>query len=292
MQPTDSGPDWNNRRVTRQSASKVALATVGAVRDDPAGRLALMRNQYRVPPDVDRGYLPYRQAASAFMRWQLRRGLLNAIDAPRPGSPWWRAINERLLYDVGEARAFAFGHPGPPSSSTVATWLEFIRRPGAARWYRAHNMSIVGAYMENEHLAAREGRIDILDTRRGCMKPDDARGEEIHREIPRLRLHVLRQSERDVLLILFQDCFPASNRSQFPTLVMVAGLQPKRSLGRWIQEYPEAFAVGCDGADQGELWSFGLFRLRRRGRLRRSISRAGPIRRPGRAARSRARAMR
>ncbi len=146
--------------MTRQSASEVALATVGAVRDDPASRLALMRNQYRVPPDVDRGYLPYRQAASAFMRWQLRRGLLNPIDAPRPGSPWWRAINERLLYDVGEARALAFGHPGPPSSSTVAAWLEFIRRPGAARWYRAHNMSVVGAYLENEHLAGREGRIE------------------------------------------------------------------------------------------------------------------------------------
>jgi len=119
-----------------------------------------MRNQYRVPPDVDRGYLPYRQAASAFMRWQLRRGLLNPLDSPKPGSPWWRAINERLLYDVGEARALAFGHPGPPSSPTVAAWLEFIRRPNAPRWYRAHNMSVVGGYLEHEHLAAREGRIE------------------------------------------------------------------------------------------------------------------------------------
>src|ERR1700730_18855778 len=119
-----------------------------------------MRSQYRVPPNVDRGYLPYRQAASAFMRWQLRRGLLNSIDARRPGSPWWRAINERLLCDVGEARALAFGHPGPPSSPTVAAWLEFIRRPGAARWYRAHNMSVIGGYIEHEHLAAREGRIE------------------------------------------------------------------------------------------------------------------------------------
>jgi hypothetical protein len=146
--------------VNQQSASEVALAAVGAVRDDPAGRLTLMRSQYRVPPDVDRGYLPYRQAASAFMRWQLRRGLLNPIDGPRPGSPWWRAINERLLYDGSEARALAFGHPGPPSSPAVAAWLEFIRRPGAARWYRAHNTSVVGGYLENEHLAAREGRIE------------------------------------------------------------------------------------------------------------------------------------
>jgi hypothetical protein len=146
--------------VNQQSAREVALAAVGAVRDDPAGRLTLMRDQYRVPPDVDRGYLPYRQAASAFMRWQLRRGLLNPIDAPRPGSPWWRAINERLLHDGSEARALAFGHPGQPSSPAVTAWLEFIRRPGATRWYRAHNMSVVGGYLENEHLAAREGRIE------------------------------------------------------------------------------------------------------------------------------------
>jgi hypothetical protein len=119
-----------------------------------------MRSQYRVPPDVDRGYLPFRQAASAFMRWQLRRGLLNPISSPRPGSPWWRAINERLLYDGVEARALAFGHPGPPSLPSAAAWLEFIRRPSVASWYRAHNMSVVGAYLEHEHLAAREGRIE------------------------------------------------------------------------------------------------------------------------------------
>ena len=146
--------------MTLESARAVALASVGAVRDDPGGRLGLMRSQYRVPPDVDRGYLPFRQAASAFMRWQLRRGLLNPISSPRPGSPWWRAINERLLYDGVEARALAFGHPGPPSLPSAAAWLDFIRRPSVASWYRAHNMSVVGAYLEHEHLAAREGRIE------------------------------------------------------------------------------------------------------------------------------------
>ena len=56
--------------------------------------------------------------------------------------------------------ALAFDHPGPPSSPTVAAWLEFIRRPSAASWYRAHNMSVVSGYLEHEHLAAREGRIE------------------------------------------------------------------------------------------------------------------------------------
>ena len=111
--------------VPPQSAAAVALARVAAVRDDPNGRLALMRSCYQVPSQVDRGYLPFRQAASAFMRWQLRRGLLNPADSAAPGSGWWRAINERILYDGCEARALAFGSPGPASSSTVAAWLEF-----------------------------------------------------------------------------------------------------------------------------------------------------------------------
>jgi hypothetical protein len=150
----------NNRLVIRRSAADVALAKVAAVRDDPGARLALMRNSYRVPSKVDRGYLPYRQAASAFMRWQLRRGLLNPPDAPTPGSPWWRAMNERLLQDGCEARALAFGSPGSTSSPTVSAWLEFIRHPTAASWYRAHNMSIVSAYLEHEPLASHESRVE------------------------------------------------------------------------------------------------------------------------------------
>jgi hypothetical protein len=146
--------------VSPQSAAAIALARVSEVRDDPGGRLTLMLSSYRVPSRVDRGYLPFRQAASAFMRWQLRRGLLNPPDSPTPGSRWWRAMNERILYDVCEARALAFGNPGPASSPSVTAWLEFIHQPTAGSWYRAHNMSVVRAYLEHEHLAAHESRVE------------------------------------------------------------------------------------------------------------------------------------
>jgi hypothetical protein len=146
--------------VTRQTAVDVASARVAGVREDPAARLALMRELYELPADVDRGYLPFRQAASAFMRWQLRRGLLRPEDGPDPGSPWWRAINERLLRDGWEGRALAFGHPGTPSSAAVAALLEFIRQPSAERWYRAHNISVVSAYLDHERLACGESRVE------------------------------------------------------------------------------------------------------------------------------------
>lgn len=146
--------------MIRQSAATDALTKVVAVRDDPDARLALMRNTYRVPSHADRGYLPFRQAASAFMGWQLRRGLLNPADSPAPGSPWWRAMNERLLYDGCEARALAFGHPGSSSCPAVAAWLHFIRHPTAKSWYRAHNLSIVSAYLDHEDLACGESRVE------------------------------------------------------------------------------------------------------------------------------------
>jgi hypothetical protein len=146
--------------VTPQTAVAVALTKVGAVRDDPDARLALMRELYEVPAGVDRGHLPFRQAASAFMGWQLRRGLLNPAAGPAPGSPWWRAMNECLLRDGWEARALAFGHPGTPSSPAVAASLEFIRYPSAQRWYRAHNISVVSAYLEHQDLASRESRVE------------------------------------------------------------------------------------------------------------------------------------
>jgi hypothetical protein len=69
-------------------------------------------------------------------------------------------MNERLLRDGWEARALAFGHPGTPSSPAAAASFEFIRHPSAQRWYRAHNISVVGAYLEHQLLASRESHVE------------------------------------------------------------------------------------------------------------------------------------
>jgi hypothetical protein len=146
--------------VAQGTAGAYADECVSRVRDDPDGRLALLRRLYELPPEVDRGYLPYRRAASAFMGWQLRRGLLNPGSDAAPGSPWWRALNESLLRDTCEARALAFGRAGEPRTAGVAATLDFIRRPTARTWYRAHNLTIATAYLTHEDLARREGRVE------------------------------------------------------------------------------------------------------------------------------------
>jgi hypothetical protein len=133
-----------------------AVAQVGAVRDDPAARLALMSRVFHGPTGHAPQHLPFRRAALSFMRWQARRGVLNPLDASPPGSLWWRAVNERLLRDGCETIALLGGSAGEPSSPAVRLWLDFASTPTGRNWYRAHNASIVDGYLEHRDLAEAE----------------------------------------------------------------------------------------------------------------------------------------
>jgi hypothetical protein len=90
------------------------------------------------------------------MRWQARRGVLNALDTTPGGSVWWRAVNERLLRDGCETIALLGGLAGEPSSHAVGLWLEFSAKPTGHNWYRAHNASIVSAYLVYRETAEAE----------------------------------------------------------------------------------------------------------------------------------------
>jgi hypothetical protein len=129
---------------------------VAGVCDDPASRLALMARLFRGPTGHAPRHVPFRLAALSFMRWQTQRGVLNPLDASPPGSVWWRAVNERLLRDGCEAVGLLGGLAGEPSSQAVRFWLEFGAAPTGRNWYRAHNASIVGGYLEHRDLAEAE----------------------------------------------------------------------------------------------------------------------------------------
>src|SRR6185437_16781608 len=129
--------------VSAATAGERAVAQVAAVRDSPQARLRLLAETYKGPTGRAPQHLPFRRAALSFMKWQLRRGVLNPPAAGRPGSPWWRGVNERLLYDGCEAVALAGGLPAAERSSTTGLWEDFVAAPAAATWYRAHNGSIV-----------------------------------------------------------------------------------------------------------------------------------------------------
>ena len=137
------------------TAAEEAAAMVAAVRDDPGGRRALASRFY--DRCIGRKSLrSYRRAEMAFMRWQIRRGVLAAPDADPPGSRWWRAVNERLLLDACEADRLFRGGLGEPTRTSVASWLSFLHRPSGKSWYRADNASIVAGYVAHRHLAHEE----------------------------------------------------------------------------------------------------------------------------------------
>jgi len=138
------------------SAADWALKQVEAVREEPAKRLALLKRTYHGPTGWAPHHLPFRLAAMAFMRWQLARGVLAPPHATPAGRPWWRAANERLLRDGCEAVARSGGRGGAPSSPVIQLWMSFVANPRARTWYRAHNASILAAYLENRDLAEKE----------------------------------------------------------------------------------------------------------------------------------------
>ncbi len=144
----------------RVPAADIAAQRVAEVRDSPQGRLELLESSYAPPSGTKPLHLRYKRAARAFMGWQVERGLLNPPDDPRPGSPWWRAMNERLLRDTCESRMRVLGHPGPASSPSVGASVRFASQPTPLGWYMAHNVTIVSAYLEHRDLAERENRIE------------------------------------------------------------------------------------------------------------------------------------
>jgi hypothetical protein len=139
-----------------ETASDWAATQVARVRDDPRGRIALLSRTYGGPAGRSRRHEPFRRAAMSFTGWQAERGVLRAVDGSPPGSRWWRAVNERLLLDGCEAVARSGGLSGEASSPTIENWMSFIAKPMARSWYRAHNATIVCAYLENRDLAELE----------------------------------------------------------------------------------------------------------------------------------------
>jgi hypothetical protein len=121
--------------VTDPTTEDEAAAMVAAVRDHPARRLELAARFY----DRRTGWASirsYRRAELAFMHWQIRRGVLAAPGADRPGSPWWRAVNEGLLRDAWQAWLLVSGQPGTASRPSVAYVWTTAKAPLAIRTLR------------------------------------------------------------------------------------------------------------------------------------------------------------
>jgi hypothetical protein len=134
-----------------------ADAALAACSDEPYARLAMAAAFYR---DHGGAEFRYERAPLAFMRWEVRRGVLNPLAAG--GSAWWRGVNGCLLRDAEEARLIIEAGPQRPSNPAVECWLAFIQAPSRSSWYAAHNSSIVRGYIEYAEMAQTEVPLEQL----------------------------------------------------------------------------------------------------------------------------------
>jgi uncharacterized protein with NAD-binding domain and iron-sulfur cluster len=138
-----------------ESLEKEAAETVARVRNDPQGRLALRQRFYERFDGGPDGGPGFGRSELDFIRWEIARGVLATVE--KGGSPWWRAVNERLLYHAELAALIHEQLPdAAPGIAAVRFWLDFIRQPSATGWYRAHNSSIVDGYLDAIDLAHAE----------------------------------------------------------------------------------------------------------------------------------------
>jgi hypothetical protein len=148
-------------------------AQVEAVSNDPAGRIAMRETFYRrfgfanrlqrlaSKLGIDSEAYGYGASEISFLRWMVERGVLNPIDGPHPGSPWWRKVDSVFLYYAQlAAAAVDRGATDLAWSRPVRYWLDYIADPGSKAWYRAHNGSIARGYQQAQPLADAEGKFE------------------------------------------------------------------------------------------------------------------------------------
>ncbi len=105
---------------------------------------------------------PYRVCQLAFMYWEAERGVLNPFTGQSrsgtsgSGSPWWHAVNNELLRDQIEAQILVNDLAETASTNGARLWIEFLRSPNDATFYRAHNASILAGYCNAAEFARYE----------------------------------------------------------------------------------------------------------------------------------------
>lgn len=140
---------------TLEGLKKQARDAVDAVADNPQARLEMRRGFYQKYPGPSRIGPGLGASELAFMGWEIERGVLEPLS--RGGSPWWRAVNTRLIYNAELASLIRQHGVAEAIGSTAATaWLDYIDNPSPMSWYRAHNRSIVDGYLDAADLAHAE----------------------------------------------------------------------------------------------------------------------------------------
>lgn len=97
-----------------------------------------------------------------FMKWEIRRGVLNPLDHPKiKGSRWWRDVNLEFIIisqtaaDIHEGMLHDY-----PIDNEIQMWLDYFKQRTGKAWYRAHNATIIKAYFKCREQAHEESKYE------------------------------------------------------------------------------------------------------------------------------------
>ncbi len=144
----------NKLEILKEKAKGIVLS----VSDNPQGRYQLRYEFYQKYGDpFTKGKEGLGNSELAFIDWEIRRGTLNPMNDPHPGSPWWREVNSHFLYVATLAQLIKeSGETFQDLPVPVNFWLDYINTPNECSWYRAHNSSIISGYQVADELAYKE----------------------------------------------------------------------------------------------------------------------------------------
>ena len=102
----------------------------------------------------------YGNSELAFLKWELDR-VLRTPNGQQAKSEWWSEINLRFIYlsELG-AKAKERGIAKREIPIPSQFWYEFIENPTESSWYKAHNSSIINAYLRHANLAKKESSFE------------------------------------------------------------------------------------------------------------------------------------
>ena len=133
------------------------------IANNPLARLEVRQAFYERYGYVEQDGHNYGRSELAFLKWEIKRGVLNPLDDDtQPGSAWWRNVNLHFIFLselAGAMKENDVTHPDAPMPTLK--WLEFINNPTPENWYTAHNATILDGFKRYEGCALLENKYEI-----------------------------------------------------------------------------------------------------------------------------------
>lgn len=140
-----------------ESLEDKAREYVNSLKNDPNKRLESRKEYYLRYGFGKESQYGFGNSEIDFLEWEIERGVLDEKYADR----WWYNVNlEFIYYSVLGAYIFEEKKQHIQIPQPVQRWVDYLEKPSAQTWYKAHNSSIIYGYLKYYELAFKEDLIE------------------------------------------------------------------------------------------------------------------------------------